>query len=102
VANAHKAVTEGSELRAHWPGGHLLAFLALQWAQVGYVRPARELGVVFGTIPGSALLKEGAAPRRLVCSTVIAPARSCSALSRFAAGVYREDDNLVVWERSTG
>jgi drug/metabolite transporter (DMT)-like permease len=52
-------------------GGYLLILLALQWTPVSYVAPARELGIVFGTILGSVLLKEGATPQRLAGSAVI-------------------------------
>jgi len=51
--------------------GYLLVLLALQWTQVSYVAPARELGIVFGTILGSVVLREGAAPQRVAGSSVI-------------------------------
>lgn len=51
--------------------GYLLVLLALQGRQASYVAPARELGIVFGPIPGSVLLKEGAASQRLAGSAII-------------------------------
>lgn len=51
--------------------GYLLILVALRSTQVSYVAPARELGIVFGTILGSAVLREGAAPQRVAGSVVI-------------------------------
>lgn len=51
--------------------GYLLILLALQSTQVSYVAPSRELGIVFGTILGSVVLREGAAPQRVAGSGVI-------------------------------
>ncbi len=51
--------------------GYLLILVALQSTQVSYVAPARELGIVFGTILGSLVLREGAAPQRVAGSIVI-------------------------------
>jgi uncharacterized membrane protein len=51
--------------------GYLLVLLALQSTQVSYVAPARELGIVFGTMLGSVALCEGAAPQRLAGASII-------------------------------
>jgi len=51
--------------------GYLLVLLALQSTRVSYVARARELGIVFGTILGAVVLREGAAPQRVAGSTVI-------------------------------
>ena len=51
--------------------GYLLVLVALQSTQVSYVAPARELGIVFGTILGSVVLREGAAPQRLAGASII-------------------------------
>jgi drug/metabolite transporter (DMT)-like permease len=50
---------------------YLLILFALQSTQVSYVAPSRELGIVFGTILGSVVLHEGAAPQRVAGSGVI-------------------------------
>jgi len=50
---------------------YLLVLFALQSTQVSYVAPSRELGIVFGTILGSVVLHEGAAPQRIAGSGVI-------------------------------
>lgn len=51
--------------------GYLLVLMALQSTQVSYVTPARELGIVFGTILGSVVLREGAARQRLAGASII-------------------------------
>jgi drug/metabolite transporter (DMT)-like permease len=51
--------------------GYLLVLVALQSTQVSYVAPARELGIVFGTVLGSVVLREGAAAQRVAGSGVI-------------------------------
>jgi len=51
--------------------GYLLVLVALQSTQVSYVAPARELGIVFGTILGSVVLREGAARQRLAGAGII-------------------------------
>jgi drug/metabolite transporter (DMT)-like permease len=51
--------------------GYLLVLLALQSTQVSRVAPARELGIVFGAILGSVILREGAAPQRIAGASVI-------------------------------
>jgi len=51
--------------------GYLLVLVALQSTQVSYVAPARELGIVFGTILGSVVLREGAAPQRVAGASAI-------------------------------
>ncbi len=50
---------------------YLLVLFALQSTQVSYVAPARQLGIVFGTILGSVVLHEGAAPPRVAGSGII-------------------------------
>ncbi len=50
---------------------YLLVLFALQSTQVSYVAPARELGIVFGTMLGAVVLHEGAAPQRIAGSGII-------------------------------
>lgn len=49
----------------------MLVFLALRIAPVSYVAPARELGIVFGALLGSVLLREAHLPQRVTASALI-------------------------------
>lgn len=51
--------------------GYVLVLLALRIAPVSYVAPARELGIVFGALLGSVLLREGHLPQRVTGSALI-------------------------------
>jgi drug/metabolite transporter (DMT)-like permease len=51
--------------------GYVLILLALRIAPVSYVAPARELGIVFGALLGSVLLREGHLPQRATGSALI-------------------------------
>jgi drug/metabolite transporter (DMT)-like permease len=51
--------------------GYLLVLLALQRAPVSYVAPARELGIVFGTVLGTAGLGERHGPPRTTGAILI-------------------------------
>ena len=69
------------EWQAHWktivvgglisPGSYLLFLVALRLAPVAQVAPMREIGTVFGTILGIAVLKETDRTRRLVAAELI-------------------------------
>jgi len=69
------------EWRANWktillgavmaPGSYLLFLFALELAQVAQLAPIREIGIVFGTLLGIAVLKEKQGPRRLFASVLI-------------------------------
>jgi drug/metabolite transporter (DMT)-like permease len=49
-----------------------LVLLAMQFTQVSYVIPAREIGIVFGVILGAILLKESFGRGRIIGSCLIA------------------------------
>jgi drug/metabolite transporter (DMT)-like permease len=53
------------------PLGYVLVLFAMQVAPVSHVAPARELSTLVGTYFGSRLLREEAAPARLVGATFI-------------------------------
>jgi drug/metabolite transporter (DMT)-like permease len=52
-------------------GGYLLVLVALQFTQVSYVAPARELGIVFAALFGAVGLGEGAVRQRVAGAAVI-------------------------------
>jgi drug/metabolite transporter (DMT)-like permease len=52
-------------------GGYLLFLFALQMLPVAKLAPMREIGTVFGTVLGIALLKEAAGARRIAASIAI-------------------------------
>jgi drug/metabolite transporter (DMT)-like permease len=53
------------------PGSYLLFLYAMQHAQVTYVAPLREVGIVFGALLGVIVLKEKHGARRLAASVVV-------------------------------
>jgi drug/metabolite transporter (DMT)-like permease len=53
------------------PLGYILVLFAMRVAPVSHVAPARELSTLVGTYFGSRLLREDAAPARLVGATCI-------------------------------
>src|SRR5918998_340086 len=76
------AVRRRGEIRAAWgarraetlgvavlsPAAYLLVLTALVFAPVSRVAPAREIGILIGTILGGGLLAEGGLERRLLAS----------------------------------
>src|SRR5918997_926800 len=76
------AVQRRGEIRAAWgarraetlgvavlsPAAYLLVLTALVFAPVSRVAPAREIGILIGTILGGGLLAEGGLERRLLAS----------------------------------
>ncbi len=53
------------------PLSYLLVLMALVFAPVSHVAPAREVGILIGTALGGGLLKEGDAQRRLLAAGAI-------------------------------
>jgi drug/metabolite transporter (DMT)-like permease len=53
------------------PLGYILVLFAMKIAPVSHVAPARELSTLVGTYFGSRLLREDAAPARLIGATCI-------------------------------
>lgn len=53
------------------PLAYILVLTALSFSQVSYVAPAREIGVLFGTIMGARWLAEGDTRRRLLGAGVM-------------------------------
>ena len=51
------------------PAAYLLVLTALVFAPVSRVAPAREIGILFGTLLGGGLLTEGGLGRRLLASS---------------------------------
>lgn len=51
------------------PLAYLLVLTALVFAPVSRVAPAREIGILIGTLLGGNLLAEGGAGRRLIASS---------------------------------
>jgi len=51
--------------------GYILVLFAMKIAPVSHVAPARELSTLVGTYFGSRLLREDAAPARLIGATCI-------------------------------
>ena len=49
----------------------MLVLTALVFAPVSQVAPAREMGILFGTLMGGHLLAEGGLGRRLVASSLM-------------------------------
>jgi drug/metabolite transporter (DMT)-like permease len=82
MLRAHSMKAAQAEVLAHSKGipvAGLLMFLAyglilltMQFTQVSYVIPAREVGIVFGVILGSVLLKEPFGGGRIIGSLLIA------------------------------
>lgn len=64
------------------PGGYLLVLFAFQLSKTGYVVAAREVSIVFSTLIGGLLLREGALGRRLAAAVVVAVGVVCVALAR--------------------
>lgn len=54
------------------PGSYILFLLAMKLAPIAYISPIREIGTVFGTVLGIAVLKELQGRRRIIGATVIA------------------------------
>lgn len=52
--------------------GYLMIILALRHAPVSYVAPARELSIVYATLFGAVVLREGHAPQRVAGAVLIA------------------------------
>jgi drug/metabolite transporter (DMT)-like permease len=50
------------------PLSYILVLTAMSFTPVSYVAPAREIGILIGTLMGARLLAEGAAPRRLAAA----------------------------------
>jgi drug/metabolite transporter (DMT)-like permease len=79
------ALRRKDEVRAAWrahrpevlgvavlsPLSYLLVLMALVFAPVSHVAPAREVGILIGTALGGGLLKEGDAQRRLLAAGAI-------------------------------
>ena len=53
------------------PGSYLLFLFAIREAEVAPLAPLREIGIVFGTVLGLALLKESFPARRLTASAIV-------------------------------
>lgn len=53
------------------PGSYLLFLFAIRHVQVASIAPLREIGIVFGTVLGLALLKESFPARRLAASSIV-------------------------------
>jgi drug/metabolite transporter (DMT)-like permease len=53
------------------PLGYILVLFAMQIAPISHVAPARELATLIGTYFGARMLKEKAAPMRLIGATCI-------------------------------
>lgn len=53
------------------PGSYLLFLFAIRHVQVAPIAPLREVGIVFGTVLGLTLLKEGFPARRLAASSIV-------------------------------
>jgi drug/metabolite transporter (DMT)-like permease len=53
------------------PLAYLLVLAALTFSRVSYVAPAREIGIVVGTLLGTLVLKEPHAPNRLLGAALI-------------------------------
>jgi drug/metabolite transporter (DMT)-like permease len=53
------------------PVGYILVLYAMRMAPISHVAPARELATLLGAYFGSRLLREGAAPERLVGAALI-------------------------------
>ncbi|MFB6362775.1 EamA family transporter [Paenibacillus elgii] len=68
VRGRWKIVLLGSLLS---PGSYLLFLLAMRHAQVSYIAPLREIGIVFGTLLGLIVLKERQGARRLAASVIV-------------------------------
>ncbi len=79
------ALQHWREIRFHWrvhrleaagiallnPLSYILVLSALVFTPVSYIAPAREVGVLFGTLLGIRLLAEGDARRRLLAAGII-------------------------------
>lgn len=59
-----------------------LVLLAMQFTQVSYIIPAREIGIVFGVILGAILLKESFGRGRIIGSCLIALGVSLISVAR--------------------
>lgn len=53
------------------PGSYLLFLYAARYAQIAYIAPLREIGIVFGTVLGIVVLKEKHASSRLAASVIV-------------------------------
>ncbi len=53
------------------PLSYFLILITLTFTQVSYIAPAREIGVLFGTLMGTHLLAEGDSKRRLLAAGMI-------------------------------
>jgi drug/metabolite transporter (DMT)-like permease len=53
------------------PLSYLLILITLVFTQVSYIAPAREIGVLFGTLMGTHFLSEGDGKRRLLAAAMI-------------------------------
>ena len=59
-----------------------LVLLAMQFTQVSYIIPAREIGIVFGVVLGAILLKEPFGRGRIIGSCLIALGVSLISVAR--------------------
>ncbi|WP_307201010.1 DMT family transporter [Paenibacillus harenae] len=85
VAALTPTVIASKQLRMEWklnsriillgailnPGSYLLFLFAMKYAPVAHISPVREIGTVFATILGIAVLKEKQGTLRILCSVVI-------------------------------
>jgi len=53
------------------PLSYILVLTAMSFTPVSYVAPAREIGILIGTLMGARLLSEGDAPRRLAAASAM-------------------------------
>lgn len=67
--HAHRPETLGVAVLS--PLSYVLVLTALVFAPVSQVAPAREMGILFGTLMGGHLLAEGGLGRRLVASSLM-------------------------------
>jgi len=66
---AHRGEVVGVAILS--PLSYYLVLIALTFTQVSYIAPAREIGVLFGTLMGTHLLSEGEGKRRLLAAAMI-------------------------------
>lgn len=67
--HAHRPETLGVAVLS--PLSYVLVLTALVFTPVSHVAPAREMGILFGTLMGGHLLAEGGLGRRLVASSLM-------------------------------
>jgi drug/metabolite transporter (DMT)-like permease len=69
------------QLRHHWreavgigilcPMAYILVLSAMAFSPVSYVAPAREISILFGTVMGTHILKEGQSKRRIAAAVTM-------------------------------